>query len=242
MTQFPTYRKFGEHAVLLDWPTTNEAYIHEEVLSYDRYIAENFREEIVETVPAYQSLAVYLKPEINTQLFIDTLQGRKITFTSDLAIESELVTIPVCYEPHFAPDLQDVGAVHGISISEVIRLHTSPVYKVYFLGFLPGFPYLEGLNRRLKTPRRGKPRPLVEKGSVGIGGAQTGIYTVDSPGGWNIIGKTPLDLFNSSHIPPTQIKAGDFIKFQSITPTEFELIRIEVEAGTFKWRKEAYRD
>lgn len=242
MKNYPTYRTFGEHAILLDWPANNDLDIHGQVLSYARYISEDFSEEIIETVPSYQSLAVYLKPEINSQLFIDTLVGRKINIAEFISEDKQIIIIPVCYEPEYGLDIQYVAETNGISISQVIKLHTSPLYKVYFLGFLPGFPYLDGLNRQLSTPRKNKPRLLVAKGSVGIGGAQTGIYTIDSPGGWNIIGKTPLDIFDISQLPPTMINAGDFVKFQVINQTEFELIRVEVEAGTFQWRKEVYHD
>ena len=242
MKKFPTYQTFGEHAILLDWPSNNDLGIHDEVLSYARFISESFSEEIIETVPTYQSLAVYLKPEINIQLFMDTLMGRKINISEFTSEDKQLITIPVCYEPEFGVDIQIVAESNHISVAEVIKLHTKPVYKIFFLGFLPGFPYLEGLNTKLNTPRRDKPRPLVERGSVGIGGAQTGIYTVDSPGGWNIIGRTPLQFFDTSQLPPTKVNAGDFIKFQAINQTEFDLIRIEVEAGTFQWRKEVHRD
>jgi len=242
MKNYPTYRMFGEHTILLDWPSSNELDVHKEVLRFARFISETFGDEIIETVPTYQSLAVYLKPEINTRLFMDTLLGRKISVSEIASEMPQLVTIPVCYEPDYGIDILEVAAAKQRAVSEVIKLHTDPIYKVFFLGFLPGFPYLDGLNSKLSTPRRNSPRPQVEKGSVGIGGSQTGIYTIDSPGGWNIIGRTPLNFFDSTQLPPTQVNAGDYIKFQAITPTEYDLICVEVDAGTFEWRKEAYHD
>ena len=233
---------FGEQAVLLDWPAKIDLDIHNQVLLYADFISENFTEEIVETVMAYNSLVVYLKAETNAQLFIDTLKGRKIDVSEIATEEKQLITIPVCYDPEFGPDIQKIASTHSQTIPEVIELHTAPDYKVYFLGFLPGFSYLGGLDQQLYTPRRSMPRPFIEKGSVGIGGTQTGIYPIDSPGGWNIIGKTPLDLFDPTQQPPSMINAGDFIKFQAINRTEFDLIQIEIEAGTFQWRKEVYRD
>jgi inhibitor of KinA len=242
MSDYPTYRMYGEHAILLDWPEKIDLDIHNQVFLYARFISENFPDEIVETAIAYQSLVVYLKTGIDTQLFIDTLMGRKIDVSEIVSEEKQLISIPVCYDPEFGPDINKIASTHNQTISEVIERHTAPHYKVYFLGFLPGFAYLGGLDQQLYTPRRNMPRPFIEKGSVGIGGTQTGIYPIDSPGGWNIIGKTPLHLFDAAQDPPSMINAGDYVKFEAINKSEFELLQIEVDAGTFKWRKEAHHD
>jgi inhibitor of KinA len=233
---------FGEQTILLDWPETIDLDIHDQVFLYARFISENFPDEIVETAIAYQSLAVYLKSGTNAQLFIDTLKGRKIDVSELITKKKQLITIPVCYDPEFGPDIQKIASTHNQTISEVIERHTAPNYKVYFLGFLPGFAYLGGLDQQLYTPRRNMPRPFIEKGSVGIGGTQTGIYPIDSPGGWNIIGRTPLHLFDATQVPPSIITAGDFIQFESISRSEFDLLQIEIESGTFKWRKEMHHD
>jgi len=242
MSDYPTYRMFGEHAILLDWPEKIDLDIHNQVFLYARFISENFPDEIVETAIAYQSLVVYLKTGIDAQLFIDTLMGRKVDVSELVSEEKQLISIPVCYDPEFGPDIHKIASTHNQTISEVIERHTAPNYKVYFLGFLPGFAYLGGLDQQLYTPRRNMPRPFIERGSVGIGGTQTGIYPIDSPGGWNIIGKTPLHLFDAVQDPPSMINAGDYVKFEAINKSEFELLQIEVEAGTFKWRKEAHHD
>jgi KipI family sensor histidine kinase inhibitor len=131
------------------------------------------------------------------------------------------ITIPVCYDAEFGPDLADVASHHGISIEEVIRLHSSPTYLVYFLGFSPGFAYLGGLPQQLRTPRLATPRIRVPAGSVAIAGDQTGVYPSDSPGGWRLIGRTPLRMFDASANPPTRLQPGDLVKFTATDRSAF---------------------
>lgn len=135
------------------------------------------------------------------------------------------IEIPVCYETEFAPDLEDVATHAQISTREVIDLHTSPEYRVACVGFVPGFPFLAGLPRELATPRRPAPRKEITPGSVGIGGAQTGIYPLRSPGGWNLVGRTPLRLFDPEKEPPTLLRAGDRVRFRAITREEFDSLK-----------------
>jgi inhibitor of KinA len=132
------------------------------------------------------------------------------------------IEIPVCYGEPFGPDLDDVAAHCKISAEEVIRMHSSAVYAVSFLGFLPGFGYLAGLPAQLAVPRLATPRKLVHAGSVGIAGARTGIYPVDSPGGWRIIGRTPLRMFDPEAEPPALLRYGDHVRFIQIDCREFE--------------------
>ena len=131
------------------------------------------------------------------------------------------VEIPVCYTGEHAPDLAAVAAHTGLSAAEVIALHAGAAYHVRAIGFAPGFPYLGGLPEKLATPRRATPRTHVPAGAVGIGGAQTGVYPLASPGGWNLIGRTPLRLFDPARTEPALLRAGDHVKFFSITPEKF---------------------
>lgn len=131
------------------------------------------------------------------------------------------VEIPVCYDPEFAPDLDDVARHAEISANEVVHLHSAAQYRVACIGFVPGFPFLTGLPKKLATPRRDTPRKEIPPGSVGIGGAQTGIYPLRSPGGWNLIGRTPLRLFDPQKDPPTLLHAGDRVQFRAIARQEF---------------------
>jgi inhibitor of KinA len=129
--------------------------------------------------------------------------------------------IPVCYDPEFAPDLDDVARHAQISAKEVVDLHSTAEYRVACIGFVPGFPFLAGLPEKLATPRRDMPRKEIPSGSVGIGGAQTGIYPLRSPGGWNLIGRTPVKLFDPTKNPPTALSPGDRVRFRVITREEF---------------------
>jgi inhibitor of KinA len=136
--------------------------------------------------------------------------------------EKSLIEIPVCYETEFALDLEQVARHAGVHWKEVVDLHCGAEYRVHCVGFTPGFPFLGGLPRKIATPRRDVPRKEIPAGSVAIGGAQTGIYPIKSPGGWNVIGRTPLRLFDPQKDPPALLLAGDRVRFRSITREEFE--------------------
>ena len=142
--------------------------------------------------------------------------------------------IPVCYGGDFGPDLSDVAEHAGMSAEEVIAIHSGHDYLIDMLGFLPGFAYLGGLDERLHTPRLATPRTRIEPGAVGIGGAQTGIYPLASPGGWRIIGRTPVRPYDPDRESPILYAAGDYLRFVPITPQEFSLIETQVESGTYE--------
>lgn len=180
-------------------------------------------------VPAYSSLAVYYdvlslhtkeKPAYKQmkELLLPFLQAS----TETPVATGREVTIPVCYAEKFAPDLAELAAAKGLSVEEVISLHTAKTYRVYMIGFLPGFPYMGAVDERLATPRKSRPRMAVPAGSVGIAGAQTGIYPLLSPGGWNIIGRTPLQLFDKEKNEPVLLQPGDRVRFVSISEDAFE--------------------
>jgi len=146
--------------------------------------------------------------------------------------------IPVCYESTFGKDLKGVSDTLGISIEELITLHTSNIYTIYFIGFLPGFLYLEGLKTALQIPRKSTPELTVPKGSVAIGGTQTGIYPQTSPGGWHILGHTPLLFFNNQEEWTTPFLPGDKLRFYTINTKEHQQISNAIAKGTYKHRKE----
>ena len=151
------------------------------------------------------------------QVIGDLLDLPVSTFTST----SFAHKIPVCYDEDIAPDLTAYAEQVGLSIKEIVALHTRPVYPVYFIGFLPGFPYLTGLDRRLHLDRKNTPSRKIDAGSVAIGGKQTGIYPQESPGGWHIIGRTPKRIFDVRKDVPALFKAGDTITFYEISKKEF---------------------
>jgi inhibitor of KinA len=133
-----------------------------------------------------------------------------------------IVEIPVCYGGAFGPDLDDVAERHGLGSDDVVAIHTSGEYLVYMVGFMPGFAYLGGLDERIATPRRRSPRTAVPAGTVGIGGQQTGVYPLVSPGGWNLIGRTPLRIFDPARDEPTLLATGDRVRFRAIPLDEYQ--------------------
>jgi inhibitor of KinA len=183
---------------------------------------------VIELVPAYTTIGVFLD---------STREGTFDELRADIerALERDLDTaparviptieVPVCYENEFAPDLDEVAEHTGLSPDEIVRRHTDATYHVSCVGFTPGFPYLSGLPPELATPRRASPRKEVPAGAVAIGGTQTGIYPRKSPGGWNIIGRTPLWLFDVQRDPPALFHAGDRVRFRKISQQEFEAWR-----------------
>jgi inhibitor of KinA len=146
----------------------------------------------------------------------------------------------VCYDEKFGLDLSGIATKNKLGIPKIKSLHSTPVYTIFFIGFLPGFLYLGGLDKKLFFPRKKSPRKEVEKGAVGIAGKQTGIYPQKSPGGWQIIGNCPLDLFDVHENPPSIFKAGDKIKFYPISLEEHQDISEQVETGKFKIKTEDY--
>jgi len=139
-------------------------------------------------------------------------------------VPGTLVEVPVCYGGEYGEDLGVLALAHEMAPSKFVELHTRPVYYVGMIGFMPGFPYLAGLDARLITPRRATPRSSVPRGSVAIGGEHTGIYPLDSPGGWHVIGRTPLSLFDLHRDPPSLLQAGDRVRFVAITPERYEQV------------------
>jgi KipI family sensor histidine kinase inhibitor len=137
----------------------------------------------------------------------------------------KVVKIPVCYGGEFGPDIETVAKNAALPVETVIDLHSQPEYLIYMIGFTPGFPFLGGLNEKLFTPRLKTPRMVVPKGSVGIANNQTGMYSIDSPGGWQIIGRTPLTLFAPDREKPFLYQAGDKIKFTPISPAQFSQLK-----------------
>jgi inhibitor of KinA len=196
---------------------------------------------VIELAPAYTSVAVFFDPITvakssgtpgesfdwlarrirETVAAVDDRGGRDRSSKGDVRV----VEIPVCYHPDFAPDIDYVARHAQMSKRQVVDLHSTAEYRVACIGFVPGFPFLAGLPKQLATPRRDTPRKEICPGSVGIGGAQTGIYPLRSPGGWNLIGRTPLKLFDPTKDPPTLLCAGDRVRFRPITREEFEALK-----------------
>ncbi len=197
------------------------------IIKLAEFLKHEYSDELIEVIPAYQSLTLCYDPLIFSE---DNL---KKSIEEKLALEQEpeteltgetfkTIEIPICYEEEYAPDLAELSQYCGLSKEQVIEYHSQADYRVYMLGFLPGFLYLGGLSSKLFCPRKETPALEIEAGSVGIGGNQTGIYPVNSPGGWHIIGRTPVHLFNPQKQQPFIASPLDKIRFIPISVKEFE--------------------
>jgi inhibitor of KinA len=189
----------------------------EKVHESSRHIQRILSVELVDLVPSYTSIALFHNG--NEQQLIDKLLSAK-NIDQNAVDTQETIKIPICYE--LGLDLEEVAKHSKKSVEEVIKIHQNGSYKAIFIGFTPGFIYMDGLDRGLSCPRKSNPRKYLEPGSVGIGGEQTGIYSLASPGGWNIIGRTPLQLFDSNLHPPMRIPIGSDVTYYPISLKEFE--------------------
>jgi inhibitor of KinA len=217
-----TFSPLGDNAVRMRFGNA----ISEETNVHLRKISLLLEKEkikgVIEWTPTYTSISVFYNPMIiafrDLCRTLKKLQSRAETEQLPPARE---VIVPTCYSGKFGPDLENVATTNNLSVEEVIKIHSTPVYLVYMLGFSPGFPYLGGMDKRIATPRLATPRLKIEAGSVGIADVQTGIYSIDSPGGWQIIGKTPLKLFDAAGQNPFLLQAGDTLRFNPITEEEY---------------------
>lgn len=240
MSDYPiSIRPFGEHAVLIEWPNEVDEAILEDIIQFKSYLQQNFLDSKEwEMVPAYNSLTLINGFEnFDYQSFkkkLKTWYGQRVS--AKLA-DRYLWKLPVCYDLDFAIDLQEVAEKLGTSIEKIIELHTSHVFTVFGIGFLPGFMYLGGLPKELEVSRRDEPRQKVLQGAVGLAGKQTGIYPQESPGGWNIIGNCSIPIFDSSRDEPCFVNVGDKIQFYSISRAEYDLHKIEGEVGIYQFEK-----
>lgn len=227
-----TYKPFGEKALLIEWPTQMNEHILQEIVGLQQKIKATNLKHIYDSILGFHSLMLLFKnPISNFDQCIDQIKKIHQDEFSLPKEEQYIWEIPVCYDTKFGIDLEEMATAKGISSQEIIQLHVSTLYPVYFIGFLPGFLYLGGLDKKLYMPRRSSPRLVVNKGAVGIGGMQTGIYPMASSGGWNIIGNTPIELFDVDADSPCFAKSGDAIQFFSISFDEYQEIQQMVAKG-----------
>lgn len=227
MTDFPRLVPCGDRALLVYLGDAIDSAVNARVHALARALRQNPHPALVEVTPSYHCLMVEYDPVRLPFAQLEEL----VRSTAAQAAESNAapgpLEIPVCYGGEMGADLESVAAQTGMTPDEVIQRHTAPLYRVYCLGFSPGFPYLGGLDPALAVPRLAEPRTRVPGGSVGIGGSQTGIYPAPSPGGWQLIGRTPLRLFDPFREPPALLEPGQTVRFISITPEQFALTAAE---------------
>ncbi|AUS04026.1 5-oxoprolinase subunit PxpB [Pseudotamlana carrageenivorans] len=237
-----SYKPFGEQGILVEWPNQISESILENVLGFKSKIRIAEDADIAEVRTAYQSVLILFHTPINFQQKIEGLKRVYASAEKEEKRTSQLWRIPVCYDDCFALDLEHLSAVKNISKSEIIKRHIQATYTVYFIGFLPGFLYLGGLDDTLSMPRKSTPRLVIEKGAVAIGGNQIGVYPSESPGGWNIIGKSPIPFFNENLNPPCFAVPGDRIEFYAVNLKEFNDIKVLVDAGVYQIESEVTSD
>jgi inhibitor of KinA len=232
-TGFPKFRVMGDRGLLVEYGDRIDPEINRKV----RLLTLAFDHErpagIIEVIPTYKSLLVVYDPlQVDCESVIRTVESLEADLPQLLLTAPRTIDIPVCYSGDFGPDIEFVARHNGLKVEDVIRIHSETVYMLYMIGFTPGFSYLGGLAETLHTPRLETPRAVVHAGSVGIANDQTGMYAVSSPGGWRIIGRTPLKLFDPARDEPFVYAAGDFIKFTSISEEEYYKLANQAPDGS----------
>lgn len=241
----PKIYPLSETALCIEWGNTINELINQQVIYLNRILNKDPFTGFIESVPAYASLTVYYQAELLAEIgdhpflfvkrYIENLLHRTDPETPK---KEPVILIPVCYDEEFGCDLEFVASANGISKEEVVSVHQQKEYNVYMMGFLPGFAYMGEVDNAIATPRKKSPRANVEEGSVGIAGKQTGIYPIPSPGGWQIIGRTPLCLFDLQKENPFLFKTGESIRFHAITKEEFYRIKNQQKKNTLIDQKE----
>jgi inhibitor of KinA len=228
--------KAGEQGLVVEFGTEIDAAVNAQVRRLAKILTEEMPEQILEVAPTYRSLMVYFDPLVIGRENLEEKIARYLTSLETVAAASDttrVITIPVSYGGEFGPDLEFVARHNSMTEEEVIAVHTSTPYLVYMIGFTPGFPYLGGMPERIAAPRLKTPRVKIPAGSVGIAGRQTGIYPIESPGGWQLIGRTPLMVFNPSAKNPFLFAAGDTLQFAAITAEEYGALKEQVASGNY---------
>lgn len=229
------YKRFGTHSVLIEWPQVISETVLNDVLNFKVKIENSSKAGVVTVTNAYNSILITYDIAIfNFENELLSLKEIYKSFENTSRNRSKLWRIPVCYDTVFGLDLELLSTKKKISKAEIIKRHTQVSYTVYFIGFLPGFLYLGGLDETISMPRKATPRLKIDKGAVAIGGNQTGIYPNESPGGWNIIGNSPINFFDSLKSEPCFAKAGDKIEFYDVPLKKYHDIKLLVDTHVYE--------
>lgn len=243
MYDLTKYMPSGDSALNVEFGNNITEEINKKIRAMTLAIEKNKIAGIVEIVPTYRSLMVHYSSLLidydELVCFLKELEKNIVNI--DLPAP-EVIEIPTLYGEEYGPYIENVANHNNITVDEVIKIHTSKEYLIYMIGFTPGFAYLGGMDEKIATPRLLSPRAKIPAGSVGIAGGQTGIYPIASPGGWQLIGTTPLDLFNPVREMPILLKAGNYILFKSINKEEYMKIKTEIKNGTYEYKRYPKKD
>jgi inhibitor of KinA len=213
----------GDSVVIVEFASRIDAAVNAQVVALAASVRATALPGVRDVVPTFCSVAVYFDPlRTDVDALLARLDREAARTPPDPAPASSPVRIPVCYGGAFGPDLAGVARFAGMSEAEIIELHSGPVYRVFMLGFVPGFAYMGTVDPRIAAPRRPTPRVRVPAGSVGIAGAQTGIYPSESPGGWQLLGRTPVKPFDLGRLQPFLLQPGDAVSFYRIEAEDYE--------------------
>ena len=225
----------GDSSLLVEFGKEISPDINRKIAATVQLMKEQHIEGVVDIIQAFCSLLINYDPRVIS--YEEMKQRMQDLIKVDAKAEAgrkRVFEIPVCYGGEYGPDIANIAKNAGLSEKEVIEIHSSRDYLIYMLGFLPGFTYLGGLDERIHTPRLATPRIKINAGSVGIGGSQTGIYPLDSPGGWQLMGMTPVKTYDPEREIPILVEAGDYIRFVPITEAEYLEIKAQVERGEYQ--------
>jgi len=218
----PIFRIAGDRGLLVEYGDGIDPELNRKVRAIALATEQASPEGLLEVIPTYRSIILIYDPGVTSPHHLEAVLLSLEERLTEIDIPlPKTVQIPVCYGGELGPDIGFVARHNNLTAADVIRIHSAPHYQIYMVGFTPGFPYLGGLPEALHTPRLETPRTLVPAGSVGIANAQTGVYSIDSPGGWRLIGRTPLRLFDPKRANPFLFKAGDLLKFEPISMDEY---------------------
>lgn len=225
----------GDSSILIEFGNEINEEVNRKITMIVQLMHAQHIEGVVDMIPAFCSLLINYDPRIVS--FEKMKKRMQELVKMDMkagAQRKKVFEIPVCYGGEYGPDLENIASHAGITAEEVIQIHSSRDYLIYMLGFLPGFCYLGGLDERIHTPRLANPRKKISAGSVGIGGSQTGIYPLDSPGGWQLMGMTPVKTYDPEREVPILVEAGDYIRFIPVDEAEYKRIKELVERDEYQ--------
>ena len=239
----PRFLPAGDQGLVVEFGDTIDPGINRRVRDLFVAVSADSVAGVVDLTPTYRSLLVTYDPRrVSLSELVSTLRLRAASLARAEVPPPRILEVPTVYGGAFGPDLPFVAAHNSLGEQEVVDIHAGTDYLVYMMGFSPGFPYLGGMSPRIATPRLKTPRTAIPAGSVGIAQQQTGIYPVESPGGWQLIGRTPVVLFDPERRPPVLLEAGDFIRFVPVSESEYAAIEADRRSGSWQPRLDEKRD